>query len=218
MPIPPFFSGFPPVDSIPRTPQRINAVVYWPSFWLPPAAARKGPRSQYNNRSAVIIPHAPHPLLSTKWQRFCLKNRAAGTGPAAVSGCFRPAGRFLCSASASLPRHGAGGTLGRRPYRVTSGRLAASFAVPPLPQASHVMGPAARWAGSRIGLLPVGWPLPLLHLCFRKPPMSRGRRGPAAVSGCFRSAGRFLCSTSAAASLPRHGASGTLVRRKTCAL
>ena len=171
-------------------------------------------------------------------------------GPAAVSGCFRSAGRFLCStsAAASLPRHGAGA--GRRPYRVAFGRLAASFAPPPLPQASHVTGPAR--AGGHIGLLPVGWPLPLLYLRCRKPPMSWVQRhagpaavsgyfrpagrflcstsaaaslprhgagtGPAAVSGCFRLAGRFLCCTSAAASLPRHGSSGTLVRRKTCAL
>ena len=101
-------------------------------------------------------------------------------GPAAVSGRFRSAGRFLCStsAAASLPCHGAG--TGRRPYRAASGRLAASFAVPPLPQASHVMGPAARWAGGRIGLLPAGWPLPLLHLRCRKPPTSRGRHG----AGC----------------------------------
>ena len=139
-------------------------------------------------------------------------------GPAAVSGYFRSAGRFLCctSAAASLPCHGSSGTLGRQPYRTASGWLAASFAPPLLPQASHVTGPAR--AGGHIGLLPVGWPLPLLYLRCRKPPTSRGRHGPAAISGYFRSAGRFLCCISPTASLPCHGSSGTLVRRKTCAL
>ena len=123
--------------------------------------------------------------------------------------CYRQSGKDFASKIVQPAR-------GRLPYRAASGRLAASFAPPP--QASHVTGPAARWAGGRIGLLPVGWPLPLLYLRCRKPPTSRGRHGPAAISGYFRSAGRFLCSTSAAASLPRHGTSGTLVRRKTCAL
>ena len=126
--------------------------------------------------------------------------------PAAVSGYFRSAGRFLALPPLPQASHvmgpaarWAGSRIGLLPVG-----WPASFAPPLLPQASHVTGPAR--AGGHIGLLPVGWPLPLLYLRCRKPPTSRGRHGPAAISGYFRSAGRFLCSTSAAASLPRYGA------------
>ncbi len=201
-----------------RLPYRAASGRLAASFAPPPQASHvTGPAARWAGGRIGLLPVGwPLPLLYLRCRKPPMSWVQRHAGPAAVSDCFRLAGRFLCStsASASLPCHGAG--TGRRPYRTASGRLAASFAVPPLPQASHVTGPAR--AGGHIGLLPVGWPLPLLHLRCRKPPTLRGRRGPAAVSGCFRSAGRFLCSTSAAASLPRHGASGTLVRRKTCAL